>query len=98
MKCTLSTQSYQWQNADGSYGVGKLVEVEAPDGDCENMQVWERHGIYHHADAFPEDRVLIAHSHTRELEFVEFGRLQPYGPPGSPAMPQPTTTEERGTT
>ncbi len=38
-------------------------------------------------------RVLLAHSHTRELEFVEFGSLIPYGPPGGEAMPQPEKTK-----
>lgn len=31
MKCELSKQAYQWQNDDGSYGVGKIVRIEPGD-------------------------------------------------------------------
>lgn len=82
MKCTYSPESYQWQNADGSFGVGKLVETE------ENGIVTARHG-YTPKPPMPIDRVLIAHSHTRELEFIEFGKLSPYPPDGKP-ISQPT--------
>lgn len=73
MKCEYSTQAYQWEvtSEDGSHcwGTGVLVLAGF---NC----IASRCG----AVVWPKDTdfVLVAHSYTRELEFVEFGKLQKY--------------------
>lgn len=79
MKCQLSEQAYQWKNDDGSYGVGKLVQTDACTSIC-TFGMTE--------SLYPDYRVLIASSYTRELEFIEFGKLSQY--PASP-IEQPKT-------
>lgn len=77
MKCEYSTQAYQWEvtSEDGSHcwGTGVLVLAGC---NC----IASRCG----AVVWPKDTdfVLVAHSYTRELEFVEFGKLQKYPPNG----------------
>lgn len=83
MKTQYSEQAYQWEGTseDGSpcWGTGVLVLTDGLL--ITNNGIRTPHEIHHTRP------VLVAHSHTRELEFVEFGKLQKY--PQSP-IPEPT--------
>lgn len=78
MKCTYSRQAYRVKDSEPAI-VGVLVL------DSHNDWIW-------HPD--DPDSVQLAHSHTRELEFVKTAMLIPYGPPGGEAMPQPASKVE----
>lgn len=91
MKTTLSEQSYQWQNDDGSYGVGKLVMC-GPDG---NSWVTEELGTLGDKPR-RHMRVQVAESYTRELVFIEFGKLSVY-PQHRQSNNQKSTKQKRGT-
>lgn len=71
MKLTYSPHPYQWHDGN-QHHVGVMVL------DSHNDTIW-------HPD--DPDVVLMAHSHTRELEFVRYGDLKPY--PSEP-ITQPT--------
>jgi hypothetical protein len=68
MKCTYSTQAYQWHDGD-QHHVGVMVMHRTKTIESER-------GITSFNDS--DDLVLMAHSHTRELEFVRYGDLKPY--------------------
>jgi hypothetical protein len=87
MKCSYSEQAFKWQNDDGSYGVGKLVIDEY------SNVISQFGGAILPGNCLGVARVLIADSYTRDLEFVESGKLIPYGPPGGDEMPQPEKTK-----
>lgn len=82
MKLTYSKQAYQWPG-----GVGLLV-IEAPsDGrNHTGTLVITEAGLSYTIDVKPDERVLLAHSHTRDLEFVRYGELKPYP---AELIPQP---------
>jgi hypothetical protein len=74
MKCRYSKQVYQWPG-----GVGLVVMTDG--------QVITADGIRHMDECEYGTLVQVAHSHTRELEFVTVGSLSNY--PSQP-IPQPT--------
>jgi len=73
MKCVFTNRAYQWPG-----GVGVAVLTEHGD-----VITYENGGQIACAQ---DELILIAHSHTRELEFVRYGDLQPS--PSSP-IPEP---------
>jgi len=78
MKCELG-DAVQWLDVDGGWQVGKIVC-------CGLAIVTAKNGIEYSGPPQKWQSILVAHSHTRELEFVEFSKLSPY--PSSP-IPQP---------
>lgn len=78
MKLELSKDAWQWPG-----GVGVMV-IEAPSEGRNHTGtlVITDSGPLYLIDVDADDRVLMAHSHTRELEFVRYGDLTPY--PSSP--------------
>lgn len=88
MKCTLSTQAYKWKSLVGAWSVGRLVEHRNEFG---SWWVTTDAGAISPAGIKELDLILLAHSHTHELEFVRWGDLEFYGPPGEPPMLQPGT-------
>lgn len=73
IKTTLSEQAFKWHDGQ-QWHVGKMVM----EGDLPVQKV---------DDGFI-DAVLVAHSHTRDLEFIDPDDLSPYGPPGGDKMPE----------
>lgn len=72
MKCTYSEQAYQWPG-----GVGVMVLAGE-----EKIPITRSEGIMPGHERHDYDYVLMAHSHTRELEFVRYALLSKY--PSSP--------------
>ena len=89
MKCNLSEAAYKWHDGE-QWHVGKLVMAIHPDDhDCK-MFVSEDCGVLGLAPMETE-LIQVQHSHTRELEFVEWGKLSVYE-----VNEQPTNTGARG--
>ena len=82
MKLEYGTQAYQWPG-----GVGVLV-IEAPSEGRNHTGTLAvtSSGLWYMIDIQPNEKILVAHSHTRELEFVRWGDLKPY--PSEP-IPNP---------
>lgn len=88
MKLTYSPHPCQWHDGN-QHHVGVMVLGEWEDG---NPIAVTNNGRGYVSHLQSDDLVQVAHSHTRELEFVEYGKLSPY--PSEP-IPQPTN-EGRG--
>jgi len=80
-KCVFSKQAYRVKDSEPAI-VGVLVL------DREKL-ITKKHGSQFGGFCYDDTEVLLAHSHTREPEFVLWGDLIEYGPPGGEAMPQP---------
>jgi hypothetical protein len=77
MKLTYSPTPYQWHDGN-QHHVGVMVM------DVTGHYITRENGFMPAVGG--RDTVLMAHSHTRELEFVLYSSLSPY--PSSP-IPQP---------
>jgi hypothetical protein len=77
VKCEL-TETVQWQDGDALH-VGKIVKAGG-----QHIIGRDSHGS--------NGTILVAHSYTRELEFVSYAALKPY--PSEP-IPEPTNTGAR---
>jgi hypothetical protein len=78
MKCSYSPTPYQWHDGN-QHHVGVMVHNEE--------FAITRFGILNRDYLAASVSVLMAHSHTRELEFVKYGLLKPY--PSEP-IPEPS--------
>jgi hypothetical protein len=72
MKCSYG-RAVQWKDGDAEL-TGVLVMF--------GVVLITKHGIQMAGCVLESVPVLVAHSYTRELEFIEYGRLSPY--PASP--------------
>lgn len=99
MKTTLSTQAYRWREdlGDGSTRehVGRIVLARQFFAGDDSNDYFMEYAIsssdgVNDCDMLDDaDQVLVQHAHTRELEFVEFGKLTPY--PSEP-IPEPSAS------
>jgi hypothetical protein len=78
MKLTYSPTPYQWHDGN-QHHVGVMVH-------CGEFAITYGSGVLNRDYLACSISVLMAHSHTRELEFVKYSDLKPY--PSSP-IPQP---------